>query len=531
MASVSKSVREISRRRASFSLRLPAPATARSAAASVWRTARTAPSFCASSVSGARSSAAARSGAVAREEAIAAIPSLMAARTSPSITQGASGEMHEDALQIDRIHVDAIDGAIDPGQRDSQRGQRVAGVRDGEPQPRAERLRREQAGNLRVEPGLDGARRSVDLDHLARTDDPQQLVEPPAGDDRALVHDRDAVAEALRLLHVVGRVEDRRALVRELTDDLEEAVPGVGIDARGGLVEEEHPGRVDERTRQVEAAQHPAGVRAGEVPRARGEPHALECDPGGLVEPRAGETVEASEEADVGEAGELRVDAHRLRRDPERAANGERLAREARTEDAGIAAARRKQRGEHRQGRRLAGAVRAEQAEEFPRSDSGIDPANRCHGAVVVRQTLDADARDAGHRSAMIARIATTCDTPAGSSGAEGLRAVDDPVASSAAPRARAAAISYRCDVSRSLHPRHGIHAPTASSPPRAPGSLRRSATTDMLRPDGMGGDLVLVGRARDLLTDARGRAQVLGQAGYAARIAYSGQREIARIE
>jgi hypothetical protein len=52
-----------------------------------------------------------------------------------------------------------------------------------------------------------------------------------------------------------------------------------------------------------------------------------------------------------------------------------------------------------------------------------------------------------------------------------------------------------------------------------------------MLRPDGMSGDLVLVGRARDLLTDARGRARVLGEAGYVARIAYIGQREITQIE
>jgi len=81
------------------------------------------------------------------------------------------------------------------------------------------------------------------------------------------------------------------------------------------------------------------------------------------------------------------------------------------------------------------------------------------------------------------------------------------------------------------LHPRHGVHAPTASSPPREPGSLRRTATTDMLRPDGPMGDLVLVGRARDLGTDARGRACVLGRAGYVARIAYTRQREIVEIE
>jgi hypothetical protein len=79
----------------------------------------------------------------------------------------------------------------------------------------------------------------------------------------------------------------------------------------------------------------------------------------------------------------------------------------------------------------------------------------------------------------------------------------------------------------RPLHPRHGIHAPTASTPARRPRSLRRTATTDMLRPDGLLADLVLVGRARDLWTDAGGSAHVLGASGYQARVAYLAQREI----
>jgi len=81
-----------------------------------------------------------------------------------------------------------------------------------------------------------------------------------------------------------------------------------------------------------------------------------------------------------------------------------------------------------------------------------------------------------------------------------------------------------------SIHPRHGIHAPTASTPARVPGSLRRTATTDMLRPDGLLGELVLVGRARDLWTDAAGKPRVLGESGYEARVAYLPQREITQI-
>jgi hypothetical protein len=82
----------------------------------------------------------------------------------------------------------------------------------------------------------------------------------------------------------------------------------------------------------------------------------------------------------------------------------------------------------------------------------------------------------------------------------------------------------------RPLHPRHGVHAPTLSTPPRRPASLRRTATTDMLRPDGLLGDLVLAGRARDLWTDAHGAARVLGESGYEARVAYLAQREIREV-
>ncbi|HLM06435.1 MAG TPA: DUF2889 domain-containing protein [Blastococcus sp.] len=62
------------------------------------------------------------------------------------------------------------------------------------------------------------------------------------------------------------------------------------------------------------------------------------------------------------------------------------------------------------------------------------------------------------------------------------------------------------------LHPRHGPHEPTSSTPARTPGSLRRTATTDMLRPEGLSGPLVLRGRARDLHTAVDGSARVLGE-------------------
>jgi Protein of unknown function (DUF2889) len=77
----------------------------------------------------------------------------------------------------------------------------------------------------------------------------------------------------------------------------------------------------------------------------------------------------------------------------------------------------------------------------------------------------------------------------------------------------------------RALHPRHGIHAPTVGTPLRAPGSLRRTSTIDMLRPDGLFGPLVLAGRARDLLTDRNGGGTAVGVSACTGRVDFMAGR------
>jgi Protein of unknown function (DUF2889) len=52
-----------------------------------------------------------------------------------------------------------------------------------------------------------------------------------------------------------------------------------------------------------------------------------------------------------------------------------------------------------------------------------------------------------------------------------------------------------------------------ASAPPRRPGSVRRTATLDFTWPDGLAGDTVLDGRARDLRTADDGTVTVLAEA------------------
>jgi hypothetical protein len=59
---------------------------------------------------------------------------------------------------------------------------------------------------------------------------------------------------------------------------------------------------------------------------------------------------------------------------------------------------------------------------------------------------------------------------------------------------------------------------------------VRRTATTDMLRPNGQRGELLLVGRARDLATGRDGSAKLLGEASYEARVDYQSSRKVAEL-
>lgn len=72
---------------------------------------------------------------------------------------------------------------------------------------------------------------------------------------------------------------------------------------------------------------------------------------------------------------------------------------------------------------------------------------------------------------------------------------------------------------------RHWRRRPAEGTPERVPGSVRRTVTTDMLRPEGLQGMLVLVGRGRDLRT-GDGGVTVLGEARMRAEVDF-GRNEL----
>src|SRR5882757_9994297 len=64
--------------------------------------------------------------------------------------------------------------------------------------------------------------------------------------DLAGVNDGHPVAQYFRLIHIMGSDDDRSAFIPDIFDKVPEISPGLGVKARGRLVEEDDPGLVDE---------------------------------------------------------------------------------------------------------------------------------------------------------------------------------------------------------------------------------------------------------------------------------------------
>jgi Protein of unknown function (DUF2889) len=80
------------------------------------------------------------------------------------------------------------------------------------------------------------------------------------------------------------------------------------------------------------------------------------------------------------------------------------------------------------------------------------------------------------------------------------------------------------------VDPRHGTHDPTTSNPSRRPDSIRRTTSIDMLRPNGLGGAVRLVGSGRDLFSKSNGDTKVRNVAGLNALVDFHHGRKIEAI-
>ena len=167
------------------------------------------------------------------------------------------------------------------------------------------------------------------------------------------------------------------------------------VEARRRLVEEQHRRPVDERGREVEPPAHPAGVGPHRPVGGLDEVESLEQLRG--PRPRsspARQVHEPADQAQVLAAGEVAVDRRVLAGEPDRAPHRVRLVRRRR----GRAPSARPPSGgssvvEHPDRGGLAGAVRAEQAEDRAGRHLEVDAGQRDDVAEPFDQPLDSDRR------------------------------------------------------------------------------------------------------------------------------------------
>src|ERR1019366_943229 len=176
-----------------------------------------------------------------------------------------------------------------------------------------------------------------------------------------LVENADA-GSGLGLLEKVCREENRSARSGKRGEYVHEVAPGARVEARRGLVEEEHGRLVEERLDDLNAPREAAGQSLDEIVCPILEAERLEKLADARGERAPGKGIQRTLKHEVLHDGEFLVEARRLEYDAEAPAH---LATRRGTEpvDGEAPPARRQQGRENPEQRRLAAAIRAEERE------------------------------------------------------------------------------------------------------------------------------------------------------------------------
>ena len=221
-------------------------------------------------------------------------------------------------------------------------------------------------------------RRRDDL-HTRAADLGLQRVGRALRHDAALVDDPDAVGEQVGLLQVLRGEEHGHAVVRGQALDLgPERAAALRVEPGGGLVEEEDARAVHQREREVEAPLHPAGVAADLAVRGLGQPHPrqqLVAAPDAL---RTRQAVQRGLKLHVLTPREERIEGGLLEGGSDGGPDLRAFLHHVMPRHAGAAGGGRQQRGEHVDGRGLAGPVGPEEPVDLAGGDSDVDAV---HGA------------------------------------------------------------------------------------------------------------------------------------------------------
>ena len=206
-----------------------------------------------------------------------------------------------------------------------------------------------------------------------------------------LLDGRESVGELICLFEVLRREQQRRSLADQITDHSPHLGPAPGVEPAGRFVEEEHRRLSDNGPGEVEPTPHPSRVGLGRPVSCIRQSESLEQL--SRTNPSFGtaEAIQPPDHVEVLEAGEVLINCGELPGEPDTPADFARRLQHIGTSHSGRPGIRPDQRGQDRDGRRLARPVGTEQGENGPFRNVEIEPVERDNILVALHQPCGFD--------------------------------------------------------------------------------------------------------------------------------------------
>src|SRR5689334_21645719 len=207
-----------------------------------------------------------------------------------------------------------------------------------------------------------------------------------------MVDDRDAIAEPLGLVHIVGREQDRAARGLELLDEVPDLAARLWIEPRRRLVEEEQIRVADDRAGDGQSLLLPAGQLTNPAVTLL-----VELDESNDVVDRSARRIEAAKQSHRFGDRQLLRELRFLQLDAEALAKLAVVARPAPAEHDDITLVGGVEALADLDRRRLAGAVRPEQAETFAGRDLEVQSIDGDDVRVALAEAVHRDREISSH--------------------------------------------------------------------------------------------------------------------------------------
>src|SRR5690606_18434859 len=230
-----------------------------------------------------------------------------------------------------------------------------------------------------------------------------ELIARAARGDAPAMDDHDVRADDLDLLEDVGREEDR-ALLTDRSEHFSEVSDLLGVEADGGLVEDEDLRLAEERIGEPDSLAIAAREGADDAAANVRDVGCLEARVDLALALRARDPLETRPIAQVLDHAHVGIEGHALREIADLAPHGERVLADVVPRDAHDAAVAGKESNEDAERRRFAGAVRSEEADDLDVAHVERDATERAHRAVALRKLDDLDDRRRGFEALRGAR-------------------------------------------------------------------------------------------------------------------------------